>query len=145
MGKIRLLVSLALLAIAGNLGAQQLGIKAKKPVFGGACKTCPWGAMADVVKAAMQPYGYDVQVCYNCSGADSTRIVAGAKTPPSVEEFWRRNPEMRSQILAPPAGPVDFGATASHFLSDAYQGKGVYKGEPARSNLRLIAEIQSPT
>ena len=145
MFKIKLLVSLILLALAGTIGAQELGIKAKKPVFGGACKTCPWGAMAEVVKAAMQPYGYDVQVCYNCSGVDSTRIVAGAKMPPSIEEFWRRSPELRSQMPAPPAGPVDFGATASQFLWDAYRGKGAYKGEPAHSNLRLIAEIQSPT
>ena len=38
-----------------------LGIAHKRPVFGGACKSCPWGAMADVVKAALKPYGYDVQ------------------------------------------------------------------------------------
>jgi TRAP-type uncharacterized transport system substrate-binding protein len=29
-------------------------------VFGGACKICPWGAMAEFVQAAIKPYGYDV-------------------------------------------------------------------------------------
>ena len=36
---------------AGNPG--QTGIEAKKPVFGGACVICPWGAMAEVVKEAV--------------------------------------------------------------------------------------------
>jgi hypothetical protein len=48
--------------------AQDYGVAAKKPIIGGACPGCPWGALADKVKAAMKPLGYDVQVCYNCSG-----------------------------------------------------------------------------
>ena len=56
----------ALLAGATFAGGQT-GIAEKKPVFGGACRLCPWGAMAEVVQAAMKPYGYDVQICYNCN------------------------------------------------------------------------------
>ena len=65
-----------------------IGIAAHRPVFGGACKTCPWGVVADVVKAAMKPYGYDVQVCYHCFMADAPRGSDAAQTrstrgPPS--------------------------------------------------------------
>jgi hypothetical protein len=50
----------ALLAAATFAGGPT-GIPAKRPVFGGACRLCPWGAMAEVVQAAMKPYGYDVR------------------------------------------------------------------------------------
>ena len=133
------------ITLAGCVSAQDLGIKAKKPVFGGACKVCPWGAMGDIVKEALRPYGYDVQVCYNCSGADAPRIVADAKTPPPIEELWKRAPFLRNQAPPPPNGPVEFGATGAQFLWDAYQGAGAYAGEQPRKNLRLIANIQSPT
>lgn len=113
------------------------GIAAKKPVFGGACKDCPWGAMADIVRAAMQPYGYDVQVCYTCSGLDAPRIVAKAKRGPAP------GPRARTPI-PPPDGPVDFGATAVHFLWEAYQGTGRYSADGPMTNLRLLANIQDP-
>ena len=52
-------VFLALLLFSAGMPGwgQETGIKIRKPVFGGACKACPWGAMAEIVKAAMQPYG----------------------------------------------------------------------------------------
>lgn len=76
-----------LLTIVGLLAAQSGPAKKdadaanKKPVFGGACRMCPWGAMGDVVKSAMQYYGYDVQICHNCNAGDAPRIVAQARTP----------------------------------------------------------------
>ena len=45
----------------------ETGYAVKKPVFGGACKVCPWGSIAQIVKEAMKPYGWDVQICYNCA------------------------------------------------------------------------------
>ena len=63
----------------------ETGIALKKPVFGGACKVCPWGALGEIVRDAMKPYGYDVLICYHCSRADAPRIVAGAQMPPP----WR--------------------------------------------------------
>jgi hypothetical protein len=101
--------------------------------------------MGDMVKEAMRSYGYDVQVCYNCSGADAARIVAGAKMPPPIEEFWQRAPFLRNQAPPPPHAPVEFGATGAPFLWDAYQGTGAYAREGPHKNLRLIANIQSPT
>ena len=109
-------------------------IKEKKPVFGGACRLCPWGAMAEVVQAAMRPYGYDVQICLNCNAADSTRIVSQARTPPP----YRPDPAM-PEILAPRnaagLGPVDFGATAIQFLRQAYRGTGPYARDKPMTNL----------
>lgn len=131
-----LLFVLSLLA-AIPVAAQETGIKIKKPVFGGACKACPWGAMAEIVRAAMKPYGYDVQICYTCSGIDAPRIVAGAKRGPAPK------PQSLTPI-PPPEGPVDFGATAVHFLWAAYRGVGAYAADGPMTNLRLLANIQDP-
>jgi uncharacterized protein len=139
-----LLWPVALTLAASFVAAGQSGIKEKKPVFGGACRLCPWGAMAEVVQAAMKPYGYDVQICYNCNAADAPRIVSEARLPPP----YRPDPAV-PEILAPRntpgLGPVDFGAVAIQFLRDAYRGKGVYAKEKPRTNLRLLANIQDPS
>lgn len=134
------------LQTAGSGGMQGAtpSIAAKKPVFGGACKICPWGAMAEIVKQAMKPYGYDVQICYNCNAAEAPRIVSEAKTPPAY-----RPDGAVPEILAPRnvegLGAVDFGATAIQFLRNAYKGTGPYAREKPRTNLRLIANIQDPS
>jgi TRAP transporter TAXI family solute receptor len=119
------------------------GIRVKKPVFGGACRLCPWGAMAQVVKDAMQFYGYEVQICHNCNAAAAPVIVSQANLPPP----YRKDPAV-SVAMAPPndpgLGPVDFGATAVQFLCSAYDGTGIYAHGKPMKNLRLIANIQSP-
>jgi len=117
--------------------ARETGKAVKRPVFGGACPSCPWGAMAEIMKAAMQPYVYEVQICYTCSGMDAARIVAGAKKGPA--------PRSKSEGLPPPpGGPVDLGATAVHFLWSAYQGSHEYAADRPMKNLRLLAKIQDP-
>jgi TRAP transporter TAXI family solute receptor len=132
------------LAPVASVADGQTGIEVKRPVFGGACKICPWGAMAEVVKKAMEPYGYDVQICYNCNGAEAPRIVSEAKTPPP----YRPDPAVPVALAprnAPGLGPVDFGAVAIQFLRNAYRGTGMYAREQPRTNLRLIANIQDPS
>ena len=57
---IRLAVLIALLLSRPAADAQSNGIPARRPIFGGSCPTCPWGALGDAVKEAMQPSGYDV-------------------------------------------------------------------------------------
>jgi len=92
----------------------------------------------------MQPYGYAVQMCYNCNRADAPRIVAEARVPPPNEQ----NPDVGLSLQPPNApglGPVDFGATAKMFLVQAYRGAGVYSKEKPRTNLRLIANLQDPS
>jgi uncharacterized protein len=141
------LILVALLTvIAGPASAQELGIKNKKPVLGAACKVCPWGALADIVKEAMQFYGYDVQICYHCARADAPRIVADAKMPPPWEDALKAFPMIaRSDIPPPPNAPVEFGITNLSFVRWAYEATHVYSGEPPRKNLRVFAVIQSPS
>jgi len=132
-------------ADAPKAGGKETGYAVKKPVFGGACKICPWGAIAEVVKAAMQSYGYDVQICYNCAGGPTeARLVAGAKVPPPL------NPNAgglaASLTPPPPNGPIDFGATGSQYVYWAYQGSHDFAQDPEgpRKQLRMIANIQEP-
>jgi TRAP transporter TAXI family solute receptor len=130
--------------LAATALAGQTGIKDKKPVFGGACKICPWGAMAEVVQSAMKPYGYDVQICYNCNAVDAPRIVSEARTPPP----YRPDPNVPEILAArnvPGLGAIDFGAVSIQFLRSAYRGTGPYAREKPRTNLRLIANIQDPS
>jgi uncharacterized protein len=141
-----LLLALALAVPAAAqqpLGGVSSSIAARRPVFGGACKLCPWGALGEVVRQAMQPYGYEVRICYNCSGANAPLIVADRREPPP----YRPDPS-GSELLAPRnepgLGPIDFGATAVQFMVGAYRGTGPYASERPRRNLRLIANIQSP-
>jgi uncharacterized protein len=129
---------LAITMIAMPATAQEYGYAAKRPVIGGACPGCPWGALADKVKAAMQPAGYDVQVCYNCSGIDSVRIVAERRKPLPLA------PQQARTMPAPPPAEVDFGVVNLDFFVDAYRGAGRYKTDGARTNLRLIATIEDP-
>ena len=145
MSRLRVsLPSLTVALLAATALAGQTGIKAKKPVFGGACKVCPWGAMAETVQAAMKPYGYDVQICYNCNAADAPRIVSEARMPPPYKPD-PAVPEILAPRNAPGLGAVDFGAVAIQFLRNAYRGTGPYARDKPRTNLRLIANIQDPS
>jgi hypothetical protein len=121
-----------------------IGIAAHKPVFGGACKTCPWGVVADVVKAALTPYGYDVQICYHCFMADAPRIVGDARLPPPWTAHMGGGVIPDSFIPEPPKGRVEFGATSDQSLIAAYDGTGPYARDGPRRQLRLIANIASP-
>jgi uncharacterized protein len=100
--------------------------------------------MAEVVQAAMKPYGYDVQICYNCNAAEAPRIVSEAKMPPPYKPD-PHVPEILAPRNVPGLGPIDFGATAVQFLRGAYRGTGAYAKEKPRTNLRLIANIQDPS
>jgi uncharacterized protein len=128
--------------MAQNAAAKKvIGYDVKKPVFGGACPTCPWGSIADVVKEALRGSGWDVQICYYCAGGPTeARMVAGALVP--------KPPANSTEPLLPtPKGPVDFGATSMDFLREAYLGMGDFEKDPEgpRKQLRTIALIQQPT
>jgi TRAP transporter TAXI family solute receptor len=134
------LTLLVLLALGAGAGAQSNGIAAKRPVFGGACPACPWGAMGNVVKEAMKPYGYDVQVCYYCAGGPrAARLVAANSeaTPPQ---------NVTPATLPTPQGKLDFGATSVEFLQYAYLGIHDFAAdkEGPRKHLRFLANIQTP-
>ena len=81
LGPIPMLLAASFVASAQTAGnAPSTGFQVRKPVLGGACKICPWGALGEIVKTAIQPYGYDVQMCYNCNFAAAPLIVADANS-----------------------------------------------------------------
>jgi TRAP transporter TAXI family solute receptor len=125
-------------------GVPTTGIKLKKPVLGGACKICPWGALGEIVQTAMRPYGYDVQMCYNCNFAAAPLIVADAKMPPPYQPD-PNVPEILAPRNVPGLGAVDFGVTSAGSVWSAYRGVGGYANEKPKTNLRLIANIQAPS
>ena len=142
-------VTILLIGAASGVLAQspEYGIKAKHPVIAGACKTCPWGALAEIVKSAMAPYGYDVQICYNCATSEGPREVAGALKPGDIQRAYTSFPFIpRDQMPPPPNAPLDFGATSVQNLWWAYSGTHAYAHdkEGPRRNLRLLAAIQAP-
>jgi uncharacterized protein len=119
-------------------GSQAWGIAVKRPVLQAACRYCPWGALADVVKKMMAPYGYDVGVCHTCSGGDALRVVARREV--SVEVSDRQYAE---GTQPGPDAPMDFGVTMISGVRDAYLGK--LKDLPEGKDLRLIARIEWPS
>lgn len=114
------------------------GAAIKKPVFGGSGPNAGWGSLGAITKEAMKFYGWDVQICTACAGAErASRLVAAAAIPP------RGGPNEPPQ----PVTPLDFGATGSQYLWWAYQGSHGFMKDPEgpRKQLRLIANIQSPS
>ena len=97
--------------------------------------------MADAVKAAMKPYGYDVQICYYCAGGPrAARLVGGGSDVPVPEK-------VTSETLPTPSGKLDFGATGTELLQYAYLGIHEFAPdkEGPRRHLRLLANIQIPS
>src|SRR5262249_23620206 len=111
----------ALLPILGQAqetgAAQPYGIAAKRPVLQAACQYCPWGALADIVKKTMAPYGYDVAVCYSCSGVNSVRIVSRRLVGPEISDR-----QFAEGTVYLPDGPIDFGITQADRVRAAYEG-----------------------
>ena len=50
-----------------RVGDHEWGIAVKRPVLQAACKYCPWGSLAEIVKKMMAPYGFEVGICHSCS------------------------------------------------------------------------------
>jgi uncharacterized protein len=117
---------------------QQYGYASKSPILGAACPWCPWGALADEVKEAMKPYGYNIQICYDCSGLESVRIVDERRKPLPLP------PQQAGLMSEPPDGSVDFGIVNLDFFVDGYRGTGIYQKDGPRKDLRLIAKIEDP-
>ena len=132
------LVVAALCVSVGNAQAVKSSAASKKPVFGGSGANAGWGSIGLITKEAMKFYGWDVQICSACAGAErASRLVAAAAVPP------RSGPNDPPQ----PTTPLDFGATGSQYLWWAYQGSHGFAKDPEgpRKQLRLIANIQSPS
>jgi TRAP transporter TAXI family solute receptor len=116
------------------------GIGVKRPLVAAACKGCPWGALAYAITAAMQPYGYDVQVCWVCWSSYGPREVAD-KTKPTMPP----GDNLPWYIEPPPDGVPDFGITSDMNLTDLYLGRGAYANDhKPRKNVRVVATVLQP-
>jgi TRAP-type uncharacterized transport system substrate-binding protein len=131
-------------AVPGNAqdaaAAHGFGIAAKRPVLQAACRNCPWGALGDVVKAVMAPDGYDVAICYSCSGPDSVRFVSRRLVSAEISDR-----QFAEGTLTRPDAPIDFGITQLERVRWAYDGTEAYTKDGPLKNLRLIARIESPS
>ncbi len=127
-------------------------IAAKRPVFAGACKRCPWGVLAKVTADALKFYGYDTQICWVCATSMGPRQV-GDRTKP----VWQQPDPERLRDIAweedlapymepPPDAVPDFGATSETNLINAWNGTGDYaKDNKQRRNYRVIAILRRAT
>jgi TRAP transporter TAXI family solute receptor len=119
------------------------GIAIKRPVFAGACKTCPWGVLALVTQAAMKSSGYDVKICFVCWSEYGPREIADRLKPtfPSIDA----DDPIRSYIEDPPDAVPDISATSQDNLIAAWDGTGPYaKDHKQRRNYRVIAVVHQP-
>ena len=143
-------LALALSLIAGHAQTPQQAanpavsatIAAKKPVFAGACKACPWGILAKVTSAALSFYGYQTTICWVCWSSFGPREM-GDKTKPVVPPGAFDNPEY---VEPPPAAVPDISATSESNLIDAWNGTGPYASDhKPRHNYRVIAVVRTST
>jgi uncharacterized protein len=117
-------------------------IAAKKPVFAGACKACPWGILAKVTADALSFYGYRTTICWVCWSSFGPREM-GDKTKPVTPPGAFDNPEY---VEPPPDAVPDISATSESNLIDAWNGTGLYASDgKRRRNYRVIAVIRTST
>ncbi len=117
-------------------------IAAKKPVFAGACKACPWGILAKVTADALSYYGYQTTICWVCWSSFGPREM-GDKTKPVTPPGAFDNPEY---VEPPPDAVPDIGATSESNLIDAWNGTGPYASDgKQRRNYRVVAVIRTST
>jgi hypothetical protein len=117
-------------------------IAAKKPVFAGACKACPWGILAKVTADALSFYGYQTTICWVCWSSFGPREMAD-KTKPVMPPGAESN---AAYIEPPPDAVPDISATSESNLVDAWNGTGPYAPDhKQRRNYRVIAVIRTST
>ena len=118
-------------------------IAAKKPVFAGACKACPWGILAKVTADALAFYGYQTTICWVCWSSFGPREMADKTKPVMPPGAELSNAEY---IEPPPDAVPDISATSESNLIDAWNGAGPYaQDKKQRRNYRVIAVIRTST
>src|SRR5438093_6604673 len=128
---------------AGDGSAQSPTIAAKKPVFAGACKACPWGILAKVTADALRFYGYDTTVCWVCWSNLGPRYMADRTKPHMPPDAMTNVPEY---VEPPPDAIPDISATSESNLIDAWNGTGAYAADgKQRRNYRVVAVIRTTT
>lgn len=137
-----LTVALSLISAHAQNPAPSATIAAKKPVFAGACKACPWGILAKVTADALSHYGYQTTICWVCWSSFGPREM-GDKTKPVTPPGALDNPEY---VEPPPDAVPDISATSESNLIDAWNGTGPYATDgKQRRNYRVVAVIRTST
>lgn len=152
-----LLTPIALLAPSAHspADAQTQGYASRSPIVAAAGRINPWGALAEIVKAAVAPYGWNIQICYSCAGGEQEVINVESKTnaaslpynPTSYESDGVPASLVTYIQPPPPNGPIDFGIAAPNFVWWGYEGtqaKAGFTNVPPYKDLRLIATLVSP-
>jgi hypothetical protein len=122
---------------------QSFGIVAKRPVFAGACKACPWGILASVTAQALRYYGYDTQICWVCWSNFGPREMADETKPTMPPGAEANDPEY---VEPPPDAVPDISATSESNLIDAWNGTGPYaRDHKQRRNYRIITVVRTTT
>jgi TRAP transporter TAXI family solute receptor len=119
-----------------------VGFAVNKPVIAAACTHCPFGALAKILKVALQDTGYDLQICFQCAGPTGATLVADKRLPPPRTTESPVGAALVPQ--PPPNGPMDIGITTPQWLLWTYNGAHDYAKQGPRRNLRLIASLQDP-
>ncbi|MGD1093023.1 MAG: TAXI family TRAP transporter solute-binding subunit [Bryobacteraceae bacterium] len=128
---------------SGAKSVQDFGIAAKRPVFAGACKACPWGILASVTADALRNYGFDTQICWVCWSNFGPREMADKTKPAMPPGAELGTPEY---IEPPPDAVPDISATSESNLIDAWNGTGPYaRDHKKRRNYRVIAVVRTTT
>jgi hypothetical protein len=114
-----------LAGIAPSSVVAPTGIDVKRPLFGGACKACPWGILASVTKEALKGAGYDVQICWVCWSSYGPREMADRTKP-----VWPAEAENipKAYLELPPDAVPDISGTSEINLSAAWNGVGPATG-----------------
>ena len=130
-------------AAPGQSAAPSATIAARKPVFAGACKACPWGILARVTADALRHYGFETTICWVCWSSFGPREMADKTKPVMPPGAELSIPEY---IEPPPDAVPDISATSESNLIDAWNGTGPYANDhKQRHNYRVIAVIRTTT
>ena len=122
-----------------------LGIAAKKPVYAGGCKACPFGELGFVTKDALAFYGYDVYVCTTCA----TSLAATDMSLKETKQQPEPDPYSSFRLLietTPPTVPdITTGDDVLMLRLLRGEGESPGSGPSIKPNLRLIAAVYTPT
>ena len=128
-----------------------LGIAAKKPVYAGGCKACPFGILGVITREALSNYGYDVHLCYTCASSNAAKDMSFKDTT-QQETPDPYNPIRQLLESTPPTVPdIATGSEVlmTHLLREGSEptsgGTPGGPGVPLKNNLRLIASLVTPT
>jgi len=126
-----------------------LGIAAKKPVYAGGCKECPFGEMGIVTREALSHYGYDVHLCYTCATALAAKDMSFKET--RQQEMGDPYNPTRLLIESTPPTVPDLATGHDALMARLLRGQNESGSPdtpaepPLKNNLRLIANVLTPS